>query len=155
MNPIEPEQSSASALSSVKEPISRRRPSRRWRWLAIPIGVLALFYGAVGYWGSGVMVGEKPRWRGMNRSPRDFGLQGEVVSFRSLDGIPLKAWWLPAQGTPRATVIIAHGIDHTRQVMLPRSAFLVRGGYNVLAVDLRGHGESGGQFVSTAASHER
>jgi pimeloyl-ACP methyl ester carboxylesterase len=57
----------------------------------------------------------------MNRGPRDFGLLGETVSFRSTDRIPLKAWWLPTQGTPRATVIIAHGIDHTRQVMLKPS----------------------------------
>jgi hypothetical protein len=59
----------------------RRRPARGWRWLAILIGLLALFYGAVGYWGSGLMIGEQPRWRGMNRGPRDSGLQGEVVSF--------------------------------------------------------------------------
>ena len=45
-------------------------------------------------------------------------------------------------------MIIAHGIDHTRQVMLPRAAFLVRGGYNVLALDLRGHVESAAQYAS-------
>lgn len=155
MNPIEPEQSRTRSLSSANPLTPRQRPTRRWRWLSIPIGLLALFYGAVGYWGSGVMIGEQPRWRGMTRGPQDFGLQAEVVSFRSLDGIPLKAWWLPAQATPRATVVIAHGIDHTRQVMLPRAAFLVRGGYNVLAVDLRGHGESGGQFVSPGLVERR
>ena len=32
--------------------------------------------------------------------------------------------------------------------MLPRASFLVRGGYNVLALDLRGHGESAAQYVS-------
>jgi pimeloyl-ACP methyl ester carboxylesterase len=32
--------------------------------------------------------------------------------------------------------------------VLPRAAFLVHGGYDVLAVDLRGHGESGGTIVS-------
>jgi pimeloyl-ACP methyl ester carboxylesterase len=32
--------------------------------------------------------------------------------------------------------------------MLPRAAFLVHGGYDVLAIDLRGHGESGGSIVS-------
>jgi pimeloyl-ACP methyl ester carboxylesterase len=32
--------------------------------------------------------------------------------------------------------------------MLPRAVFLVRGGYDVLAMDLRGHGESGGSIVS-------
>jgi hypothetical protein len=91
MNPIEPEQSRTRSLSSVNPLTPRQRPTRRWRWLSIPIGLLALFYGAVGYWGSGVMIGEQPRWRGMTRGPQDFGLQAEVVSFRSLDGIPLKA----------------------------------------------------------------
>ena len=71
------------------------------------------------------MFGDHPRWHGINRGPADFGLRGETVSLTSQDGIPLKAWWLPAKGTPRGAVIIAHGIDHTRQVMLPRATFLV------------------------------
>ena len=110
--------------------------------------VVVLFYGVAGYLGSADMFGDHPRWRGMNRGPADFGLRSETVSFDAKDGIPLKAWWLPASGMPRGAVIIAHGIDHTRQVMLPRAAFLVRGGYDVLAMDLRGHGQSGGRIVS-------
>ena len=128
--------------------IPDKRVVRRWQWVAVPIGLLAVFYGVAGYLGSAEMIGDHPRWRGMNRGPRDFDLLAETVSFRSTDGIPLKAWWLPAQGRPQATVIVAHGIDHTRQVMLKRAVFLVHGGYNVLALDLRGHGESGGQVVS-------
>jgi pimeloyl-ACP methyl ester carboxylesterase len=128
--------------------VRRGRRSRLWRWLVGVVVILLLFYGSVGYFGSGLLIGEHSRWRGMNRGPQDFGLQGEVVAFRSQDNIPLKAWWLPAQGAPRATVVLAHGIDHTRQVMLPRARFLVRGGYNVVAMDLRGHGESGGEYVS-------
>ena len=116
--------------------------------LAAIATVVVLFYGVAGYLGSADMFGDHPRWRGMNRGPADFGLRGETVSFDAKDGIPLKAWWLPASGMPRGAVIIAHGIDHTRQVMLPRAAFLVRGGYDVLAMDLRGHGESGGSIVS-------
>lgn len=116
--------------------------------LAATATVVVLFYVVVGYVGSANMFGDHPRWRGMNRGPADFGLRSETVSFDSTDGIPLKAWWLPASGTPRGAVIIAHGIDHTRQVMLPRAAFLVRGGYDVLAIDLRGHGESSGSIVS-------
>jgi pimeloyl-ACP methyl ester carboxylesterase len=39
--------------------------------------------------------------------------------------------------------------------MLPRVAFLVHGGYNALAIDLRGHGESGGAFVSPGLVERR
>jgi pimeloyl-ACP methyl ester carboxylesterase len=84
----------------------------------------------------------------MNRGPGDFGLKSEVITLCSTDGISLKAWWLPADGQARANIIIAHGIDHTRQVMLPRASFLVHGGYNVLALDLRGHGESAAQYAT-------
>ena len=118
------------------------------RCLLATATVVVLFYAVAGYVGSENMFGDHPRWRGMNRGPSDFGLRGGTVSFDSTDGIPLKAWWLPASGTPRGAVIIAHGIDHTRQAMLPRAAFLVHGGYDVLAIDLRGHGESGGRIVS-------
>ncbi len=127
----------------------RKRISRRWLWLAIPLCLLTLFYGAVGYWGSGLMISDTARWRGMNRGPQDFGLQGETVSFKAMDGVSIKAWWLPAQTPSRGTVVIAPGGDHTRQVMLSRAAFLVHGGYNVLDIDLRGHGESSGRVIST------
>ena len=50
------------------------------------------------------MIGENPCWRGMNRGPQDFGLKDEVVSFRSQDGISLKAWWLTAEGTPQGNI---------------------------------------------------
>jgi pimeloyl-ACP methyl ester carboxylesterase len=129
--------------------LGRRILFARAGWaLAAIATVVVLFYSVAGYFGSANMFGDHPRWRGMNRGPADFGLRSENVSFHAKDGVPLKAWWLPASGMPRGAVIIAHGIDHTRQVMLPRAVFLVRGGYDVLAMDLRGHGESGGRIVS-------
>jgi pimeloyl-ACP methyl ester carboxylesterase len=124
------------------------RLTRLGRGVAAIAAVAVLFYAVAGYLGSADMFGDHPRWRGMNRGPADFGLRSETVSFDSKDGISLKAWWLPASGTPRGAVIVAHGIDHTRQVMLRRAVFLVRGGYDVLLIDLRGHGESGGNVVS-------
>jgi hypothetical protein len=98
--------------------------TRLGRGLAAIAVVVVLFYAIGGYLGSADMFGNHPRWRGMNRGPADFGLRSETVSFNSKDGIPLKAWWLPTSGTPRGTVVVAHGIDHTRQVMLPRQVFL-------------------------------
>lgn len=122
---------------------------RRWLWFAIPFGLIFLFYAGVGYWVSGLLIAQDPGRRGiMNRRPGDYGLIGETVSFPATDGVPIRAWWLPATAPARGTVIVAPSGEYTRQVMLPRSAFLVHGGYHVLAIDLRGHGESGGRFMS-------
>jgi pimeloyl-ACP methyl ester carboxylesterase len=137
-----------SAPNHMGQPLWRFHRTLLGRCLGATATVVVVFYSIAGYLGSANMFGDHPRWRGMSRGPSDFGLRSETVSFYSTDGIPLKAWWLPASGTPRGAVIIAHGIDHTRQVMLPRAAFLVGGGFDALAIDLRGHGESGGSIVS-------
>lgn len=147
--PQEPARHPMWSSPATASPLVRRhRRAIPWRWAVAVIGGLFLFYGIMGYLGCASYIGENPRWRGINRGPQDFELKGEVVSFCSQDGLSLKAWWLPAEGKARANIIIAHGIDHTRQVMLPRASFLVRGGYNALAVDLRGHGESVAQYAS-------
>ena len=125
-----------------------RRLPQLTRYVAAIAAMVLLFYAVAGYLRSADMFGDHPRWRGMNKGPADFGLSGETVSFNSTDGIPLKAWWLPTPSSSRGAVIVAHGIDHTRQVMLPRAAFLVHGGYDALLPDLRGHGESGGTVTS-------
>jgi uncharacterized protein len=124
------------------------RPSRLWQWVVVFVACAALFYGVAGYLCTRSLIGENPRWRGINRGPESFGLVGEVVSLHSTDGVSLKGWWLPSAGSSRGNVIIVHGVDHTRQVMLPRAGFLVRAGYNVLLLDLRGHGESAAQYAS-------
>jgi len=121
----------------------------RWLWCAIPLTLIVLFYAAVGYMATSVLVAQDPSRRGiMNRGPQNYGLVGETVSFHATDGVPIKAWWLPVTAPARGTVIVVPSGEYTRQVMLPRAAFLVHGGYNVLAIDLRGHGESGGRFMS-------
>ena len=133
------------ATPTCSTPLSWVRPMYLKRAVVGTAVVLLLFYTVAGYLGSADMFGDHPCWRGMNRGPVDFGLRGETVSFDTEDHIRLKAWWLPASSTPRGTIIVAHGIDHTRQVML---VSLVHGGYDVLLFDLRGHGESGGRIVS-------
>ena len=82
----------------------------------------------------------------------------ETIRFPAVDGTPLEAWWIPAarnrytdgRGSPkgdRDTVMLCHGFgaDKASDLFLARD--LVANGYNVLAVDLRAHGRSGGQFT--------
>ena len=139
-----------------------------WRKTVVPgvvLLVLAVF-GIGGYVGSDQAIGNKPEWRKMVHSPAEYHLSSQTVTLESTDGIPLKAWWLPAQpqspangdsnlakaalpgAPPAVNVILAHGRDMNRSGMLPRAAFLVRHGYNVLDLDLRDHGESGGNYIT-------
>lgn len=108
---------------------------------------IVFIWAAAGFLATVPVAGNHPYWRTFRGRPEDFGLKAENVSFVSTDGIPLKGWWIAAQGTPRGTVIIAHGINGNRSDMLPRAAFLVRDGYNTLLLDLRDHGESGGTYA--------
>jgi fermentation-respiration switch protein FrsA (DUF1100 family) len=65
------------------------------------------------------------------------------VTFSTPDGVRLAAWYVP--GRNQASVILMHGSHGTRITELPYLRFLADAGYAVLAVDARGHGESGGE----------
>ncbi len=78
------------------------------------------------------------------KNPGQFGLKYQDVEFKTTDGINLKGWWIPASiRRPLGTVILTHGVFHNRDQILTRAVFLQEAGYQVLAMDLRGHGESG------------
>ncbi|KAA3665240.1 MAG: alpha/beta fold hydrolase [Chloroflexi bacterium] len=75
-------------------------------------------------------------------TPTDFGIPYEAVQMISADGTALSGWYLPSQNG--ASVILLHGYDGHRALMLPQAAALAEAGYGVLLYDLRGHSESGG-----------
>jgi alpha-beta hydrolase superfamily lysophospholipase len=73
-------------------------------------------------------------------------LPREPVSFISLDGTPLAAWYIP--GVRPEPILLLHGYGATKREMLHHAAFLHAGGYPVLLLDLRCCGESGGRAVT-------
>jgi alpha-beta hydrolase superfamily lysophospholipase len=87
--------------------------------------------------------------RPLTKNPGQAGLKYQDVSFTTSDGITLKGWWIPAAVHPAlGTVILTHGLFHNRDQVLTRAVFLQEAGYQVLAFDLRGHGESGASPLS-------
>lgn len=80
-------------------------------------------------------------------TPKSFELAYQDVSFRSADGVPLKGWWVPAQGA-KGSVVLVHGLNRSRIEMVKKTPFLNRLGWNALLFDLRHHGESGGDATS-------
>lgn len=88
--------------------------------------------------------------------PSDYGLAYEDVEFspRGAPELVLRGWWLAAAVEPRATIIRVHGIDSNRESLLGFSAAMTTAGFNVLAFDLRGHGQSDRAQMG-AGLHER
>lgn len=129
-----------------------RTALRRFSFFLISLIIL---WAVVGYLATLPVVSNHPFWRKLRAQPQDFNLNAETVSFPSTDGIPLVAWYIHADGSPRATVILAHGIDGNRSDMLPRAWFLVRNHYNTLLVDLRAHGGSGGNYATPGYMESR
>ena len=70
----------------------------------------------------------------------------EQVAIRSNDGYVLRARWYPAEGAKR-TVILVHGWRSCWNVDFSYSApFLHDNACNLLLIDQRCHGESGGAY---------
>jgi fermentation-respiration switch protein FrsA (DUF1100 family) len=77
-------------------------------------------------------------------TPDRLGVRYETVELRAADGIDLVAWFLPARGTPAATVLFLHGNAENISTHFANVAWMPAEGFNVLALDYRGYGASAG-----------
>ena len=83
-------------------------------------------------------------------TPLDVGLAYETVDFFAEDGIHLTGWWIPAAGSDRA-VLQLHGHSGSMDCDIGFVPNLHAAGFNVLMIDFRGHGRSGGKRVTFGA----
>jgi fermentation-respiration switch protein FrsA (DUF1100 family) len=65
----------------------------------------------------------------------------------------IAGWFSPALVPGQGAVLLLHGVHSDRRQMQARALFLHRSGYAVLLVDLPGHGESAGDYI-TFGAHE-
>ena len=99
----------------------------------------------------------------VHKTPADHGMHHwEDVYFPSSDGTPLEGWYIPSvKGESEKLIIINHpmpmsrsgftghfgepfsGVDTLEIDFVAHMAHLSRAGYNILAYDLRNHGNSG------------
>ncbi len=76
----------------------------------------------------------------------DIPLEKKIFSF---DGTLLSGFLYKSPNYSKVTVILIHGYKLTHREMLGFADFYVNTcGFNVLTPDLRGHGESGGEYIS-------
>jgi pimeloyl-ACP methyl ester carboxylesterase len=82
-------------------------------------------------------------WTGLI-TPADWGATYEDVQLLSQDGkTTLAGWYIPPQNG--AVIILLHGFGGNRTGMGHHAIFLGKAGYGALMLDLRGHGQSGGE----------
>ena len=85
-------------------------------------------------------------------TPDQFGAKFETVQFKTADGILLKGWFVPSKKPQAKTILVLHGYPADKGDILPTRIFLHKN-YNLLFMDFRYLGESGGYF-STIGTHE-
>lgn len=81
-------------------------------------------------------------------TPELFGfVDWELVKLETADAIPIEGWFFPpGAAQDGATVLLLHGLGGNRVHMMGPARFLHQAGYGVLAIDLRNHGNSGGEL---------
>ncbi len=79
------------------------------------------------------------------RTPDELGIDFENVTIESSDGVLLYAWFLPAEGSSRGSLLFLHGNAENISTHIGSVYWLPSRGYDVLLVDYRGYGLSTGQ----------
>ncbi len=87
-------------------------------------------------------------------SPADLGLDYENVSYQVIDEqnggkLKIAGWWIPSGDRRGRCAVILHGYADAKVGGIAWAPLLRSFGFNILAIDLRGHGESGG--INTSA----
>ena len=121
--------------------------------LAAVLGFVVFAFGWVPWFLAGLATTRRfqfPDKENAGLTPASFQLASEDLAFRAPDGVELHGWWVPASGA-KGTVVMVHGLNRSRIEMVRRVPFVHGAGWNALLLDLRHHGESGGESTTFGA----
>lgn len=131
-------------------------PRRRWLTRTLLALLAAAFLAALLFpVAAGALLSAFARTRPQDladrRTPADHGVSYRTVGLRASDGVRISGWLLFAREPAGCAVVLAHGLFRSRRELLERAVWLSRNGCRALALDLRRHGESGGERSTLGA----
>ena len=129
----------------------RRRGRRALRILLWIAGVLVLIALSIPAAVGALLAsysGTRPQDREDAATPGDYGRSYRTVFLDTKDGVRVSSWFIRADSPVMCSVVLAHGLFRSRRELLRRSAWLADRGCHALVLDLRRHGESGGERTS-------
>jgi alpha-beta hydrolase superfamily lysophospholipase len=139
----------------IESSMSDEKPRAWVKWsrraaAAVLVALAVFIFGWVPWFLGGVATIHSFHYRDRENqglTPGSFDDAYEDVAFRSADGVEIRGWWVPATD-PHGTVVMAHGLNRSRIEMVRKVPFVHERGWNALLIDLRHHGESGGEATT-------
>lgn len=100
------------------------------------------------------MTDGKAAWVLKRISPGDLGLPFRPLTFQIRDMLTgqvmkMAAWWIPHPRAGGRCAVLIHGYADAKVGAIAWGPLFHELGYNILAVDLRAHGESDGRFITS------
>jgi dienelactone hydrolase len=121
------------------------RATRGWRkLLALPAGIATLLL-IVAPITMAVFVTNAPPFDALSSTPADRGLVYEDVSITTADDVRLTGYYVPSENG--ASIVLLGGISGLSERELDFAQLLAGHGYGALLLNVRGQGESEGDFV--------
>ena len=123
--------------------------------IALIVILLPAVLSAVGGWFAGPMFLHPMKRaltadliRGADESFKHTHSHREDFVVRAPDGAVLHGWKVRAENPNGSWVLLFHGVSDNRVGVIGHSEFLLQSGYNVVMMDTRCHGESGGEIAT-------
>lgn len=87
---------------------------------------------------TGVSLPKTTNWK----NPEDYGHEYQNMMLVGPDELKTPVWEITSPGASQDTIILFHGYSSNKTALLPLADFLVTQNFNVVLVDLPGHGDS-------------